>query len=169
MPCWRRRSTNWPAVSYNPNTKLFYFRVSDSCGIFTSHEDPLGVSGNRWFGRGTPSDPQKAQQALAALQANYTGGNFIRAMNPFKGKKVWDYPAPPGRSGVLSTAGGLVFIGGGGGLMAVDAKAGTAALARQSRPDHAVDADDVHGWRHAVRRSARRRRRRGIYAALIRD
>jgi len=39
---------------------------------------------------------------------------------------VWDYPAPPGRSGVLSTAGGLVFIGGAGGLMALDAKAGKA-------------------------------------------
>jgi alcohol dehydrogenase (cytochrome c) len=115
---------NWPAVSYNPLIKLFYVRASDSCTIYTSHEDPLGVSGNRWFGRGTPSE--KAQQALAALLAGYPGGNFIRAIDPFTGKKVWDYPAPAGRSGVLSTAGGLVFIGGGGGLMALDAKTGKA-------------------------------------------
>ena len=118
--------TNWPAVSYNPIARLFYFRISDSCGIYTSHHDPLGVSGNRWFGRGTPGDSQKAQQALAALQVNYPNATFIRAIDPFTGKKMWDYPAPPGRSGVLSTAGGLVFIGGGGGLMALDAKAGKA-------------------------------------------
>ena len=54
----------------------------------------------------------------------YKTGNFIRAMSPFTGKKVWDFPAPAGRSGVLSTAGGLLFIGGGGGLLALDAKTG---------------------------------------------
>jgi alcohol dehydrogenase (cytochrome c) len=52
------------------------------------------------------------------------GGNFIRAMDPFTGKKVWDYPVPGGRTGPLSTAGGLVFLGGGGGLIALDAKTG---------------------------------------------
>lgn len=65
--------TNWLAVSCNPITRLFYFRVSDSCGVYTSQHDPLGVSGNRWFGRGTPANPEKAQQALAALQADYPG------------------------------------------------------------------------------------------------
>jgi alcohol dehydrogenase (cytochrome c) len=113
---------NWPAASYNPMTRLFYIRVSDSCALYTSHEDPLGTVGNRWFGRGTPS--QTAQEQLRALLDGYKTGVFIRAMNPFTGKKVWDYPAPPGRSGVLSTAGGLLFIGGGGGLLALDAKTG---------------------------------------------
>ena len=37
---------------------------------------------------------------------------------------MWDLPAPAGRSGVLSTASGLVFLGGGGGLLVVDAKTG---------------------------------------------
>ena len=107
---------NLQAQSYNPLTKLFYARVSDSCGIFTSHDDPLGATGNRWFGRGTPSD--KAREQLAALTKGYETGVFIRAMDPFSGKKVWDLPAPAGRSGVLSTAGGLIFLGGGGGLLA---------------------------------------------------
>jgi len=113
---------NWPAASYNPITKLFYARVSDSCAIYTSHDDPLGAVGNRWFGRGTPS--QTAQDQLRALLDGYKTGNYIRAMNPFTGKKVWDFPAPAGRSGVLSTAGGLLFVGGGGGLLALDAKTG---------------------------------------------
>ena len=113
---------NFQAQSYNPLTKLFYARVSDSCGIYTSHDDPLGATGNRWFGRGTPSD--KAREQLAALTKGYETGVFIRALDPFSGKKVWDLPAPAGRSGVLSTAGGLIFLGGGGGLLVVDAKSG---------------------------------------------
>jgi alcohol dehydrogenase (cytochrome c) len=114
--------TNFQAASYNPITKLFYARVSDSCAIFTSHDDPLGVSGNRWFGRGTPGE--KARQQLAEFLKGYQTGVFIRAVDPFTGKKVWDLPAPVGRSGVLSTASGLVFLGGGGGLLVVDGKTG---------------------------------------------
>jgi alcohol dehydrogenase (cytochrome c) len=114
---------NFQATSYNPVTKLFYARVSDSCGIYTSHEDPLGAAGNRWFGRGTPSE--QAREQLAGLMAGYQAGVFIRAIDPFTGRKVWDLPAPAGRSGVLSTASGLIFLGGGGGLLVVDGKTGT--------------------------------------------
>jgi alcohol dehydrogenase (cytochrome c) len=114
---------NFQATSYNPITKLFYARVSDSCAIYTSHDDPLGASGNRWFGRGTPGENARAQ--LAALLKGYQAGVFIRAIDPFTGRKVWDLPAPAGRSGVLSTASGLIFLGGGGGLVVVDAKSGT--------------------------------------------
>jgi alcohol dehydrogenase (cytochrome c) len=113
---------NFQAQSYNPTMKLFYARVSDSCGIYTSHDDPLGATGNRWFGRGTPSE--RAREQLAELTKGYQTGVFIRAIDPFTGRKVWDLPAPAGRSGVLSTAGGLIFLGGGGGLLVVDAKSG---------------------------------------------
>ncbi len=113
---------NFQAQSYNPTTKLFYARVSDSCGIYTSHDDPLGATGNRWFGRGTPTD--NAREKLAELTKGYQTGVFIRAIDPFTGRKVWDLPAPAGRSGVLSTASGLIFLGGGGGLLVVDAKTG---------------------------------------------
>ncbi|MEO5739807.1 MAG: PQQ-binding-like beta-propeller repeat protein [Vicinamibacterales bacterium] len=113
---------NFQAQSYNPITKLFYARVSDSCSIYTSHDDPLGATGNRWFGRGTPTDKARAQ--LAELTKGYQTGVFIRAIDPFTGRKVWDLPAPAGRSGVLSTASELIFLGGGGGLLVVDAKTG---------------------------------------------
>ena len=111
---------NWPPASYNPQTKLFYTRVSDSCTIYTSLEDPLGNNGTRWWGRGTASP--KAQAALQELLKGYTTGQFLRAMDPFTGKKVWDFPTP--RAGVLSTAGGLVFTSGLGGLLALDARTG---------------------------------------------
>jgi competence protein ComEA len=50
-------------------------------------------------------------------------GDFIRAVDITTGRKVWDYPFSE-RSGVLATAGGLVFIGGPGGITALDAKTG---------------------------------------------
>ena len=113
---------NFQATSYNPTTKLFYARVSDSCAIYTSHDDPLATADNRWFGRGTPG--AEAREQLTALLKDYRTGVFIRAIDPFTGKKVWDLPAPAGRSGVLSTASGLIFLGGGGGLLVVDGKTG---------------------------------------------
>ena len=114
---------NMPDVSYNPMTKMFYVRVSDSCAAFASHEDPLGVSGTRWFGRGVVSDSVRKQ--LDEIQKQYPTQYYIRAMNVLTGKKVWDYAVPPGHQGLLSTGGGLVFSGTtAGGLMALDAWTG---------------------------------------------
>ena len=45
-------------------------------------------------------------------------------MDPFTAKKVWDIPNPGGEPGVLSTASGLVFLPGDGGLMVLDGKSG---------------------------------------------
>jgi alcohol dehydrogenase (cytochrome c) len=113
---------NFHAVSYNPVTRLFYVRVSDSCQVYTSHPDPLGARGNRWFGGGPASE--KAREALAALQKGYATGTFIRAMDPFAAKKVWDIPNPGGEPGVLSTSTGLVFLPGDGGLLVLDGASG---------------------------------------------
>jgi alcohol dehydrogenase (cytochrome c) len=113
-------STNWIDPSYNPLTELFYVRVSDSCGIYASGDDPL-TSGNRWYGDAEPGE--KARAALAELTKNYPDRNYIRAFDIGTGRKVWEY-LDAERSGVLSTAGGLVFIGGNGGIIALDAKTG---------------------------------------------
>jgi alcohol dehydrogenase (cytochrome c) len=113
---------NWTAASYSPLTKLFYTRVLDSCGVYASSDDPLGASGNRWFGRGTAGE--KAREALQALVADSPSGSFIRALDPFTGKKVWDYATPNSRAGLLGTAGGMIFLGAEGGLVALDPKSG---------------------------------------------
>jgi alcohol dehydrogenase (cytochrome c) len=126
---------NWPGASFNPTTKLFYVRVTDGCGIYTSYDDPLGFIANapksaplpsRWFGGGKRS--AQAGRDLTALLAGYKSGSFIRALDPFTGKRVWDYPAPleSHRAGVLTTAGGLAFLGSDDGLVAVDAATGKA-------------------------------------------
>jgi alcohol dehydrogenase (cytochrome c) len=113
---------NMPDASYSPITRLFYVRVSDTCGLYVSGDDPL--SGSRWFGRGTGAT-EEARRALEELQADYPRSFYIRAMDPFTGRKVWDYPMAFGHEGVLSTAGGLVFLGTpNGGLTALDARTG---------------------------------------------
>ena len=113
---------NWTAASYSPLTKLFYTRVLDSCGVYASSDDPLGASGNRWFGRGTAGE--KARADLQALVADSPSGSYIRALDPFTGKKAWDYTTPNSRAGLLATAGGLLFLGAEGGLVALDVKSG---------------------------------------------
>ena len=112
--------TNWIDPSYDEQTNLFYVRASDSCGIYTSGVDPL-TKVDRWDGAGMPS--QAARDALKDLSQGYEMRDYYRAIDISTGKKVWDYAAKE-RSGVLSTAGGLVFIGGPGGLTALDASTG---------------------------------------------
>jgi alcohol dehydrogenase (cytochrome c) len=113
---------NWPDPSYNPLTNLFYVRVSDTCGIYTARIDPLTTGINSWGEGGIPDE--KARQDLKNLTSGgYGAESFIRAVDIFTGKKVWDF-SPLERSGVLSTAGGVVFIGGRGGLTALDARTG---------------------------------------------
>ncbi|MGH9582648.1 MAG: PQQ-binding-like beta-propeller repeat protein, partial [Bryobacteraceae bacterium] len=112
--------TNWIDPSYDEQTNLFYVRASDSCGIYTAGVDPL-TRVDRWDGAGVPS--QAARDALKNLAQGYEQADYIRAVDISTGKKVWDYRAKE-RSGVLSTAGNLVFIGGPGGLTALDARTG---------------------------------------------
>jgi len=103
-----RGATNWYSSSFNPDTRLFYFMAVEDCSIYkTSHDG--GYEGYR-----DPSDP---------------GLRYLRALDIATGKIVWEVPqvgaAEADYTGVLSTAGGLVFYGeSGGNLAAVDASTG---------------------------------------------
>ncbi len=102
---------NWPATSYDPITKLFYVRVTDSCALYKKDPAPIEM-GQRFFGGSVAGQPGAS--------------SFIRAINIQTGEKAWDYKMTfGGGSGTLSTAGGLVFFGEMGGVFtAVDAKTG---------------------------------------------
>jgi len=107
---------NWPSASYDPITKYFYARVSDSCGVFKKDPAPLEI-GVRFFGGTVGSAPGMPGG----------GQNFIRAVDIHTGDKVWEYGVGGGfgGSGTLATAGGLVFFGESGGTFtAVNAKTG---------------------------------------------
>jgi alcohol dehydrogenase (cytochrome c) len=103
-----RGATNWYSTSYNPGTKLFYVMAVEDCNIY------------RAAGRGgyvplvDPDNPPE---------------KYLRALDIETGKVAWEVKqvgAPEANySGVLSTAGGLVFYGEtGGSFAAADAKTG---------------------------------------------
>jgi PQQ-dependent dehydrogenase (methanol/ethanol family) len=102
-----RGATNWYPAAFNPQTKLFYVMAAEDCGIYRTK--------GRIFGNNPdPSD---------------TGLRLVRALNVETGDIVWEKPMPGPQetnySGVLTTAGGLVFHGEvGGDFAALDARTG---------------------------------------------
>ena len=110
-----RGATNWWASSYSPETKLFYLMVHESCMVYTK-DDRGWERGKSWLGgtfRLTDDSPNQ---------------RHIRALNIQTGQTVWNYPQTGNSttySGVLSTAGGLVFFGeDSGAFAALDATTG---------------------------------------------
>ena len=116
-----RGATNWYSTAFSPATRLFYVMAVEDCSIYrqTSRESQ-GYEGVR-----DPNDP---------------GLKYLRALDIETGKTMWEIPQEGPQeanySGVLSTAGGLVFYGEtGGGFAAVDAKSGkTLWTFRGNRP-----------------------------------
>lgn len=103
-----RGATNWYSTSFHPETRLFYIMAVEDCSIYKKMQDG-GYEGSR--------DPSEA------------GATYLRAIDIETGKMVWEIPqvGPPesNYSGILTTAGGVLFYGEtGGGFAAVDAKTG---------------------------------------------
>ncbi len=91
-------ATNWPAPSFDPETKLFYFGSSESYSMFYL----------------TDTDPHP--EGYGAAEKNSGGlGHTLRALDYQTGKTVWKhhYPGGGGISGMLTTAGKLLFTGDG--------------------------------------------------------
>jgi PQQ-dependent dehydrogenase (methanol/ethanol family) len=93
-------AANWDATAYAPETRLYYFLALEECT-----GKPTGY-------------PEQ------------TGQRFLRAINIETGEIAWEVPQPgPARAktwtGVLATAGGLIFYGQpNGGFSAVDQRNG---------------------------------------------
>ena len=93
-------AANWSSAAFSPVTRLFYFLALEECtGSPTGYPDQ-------------------------------TGQRYLRALNIETGKVVWEVPQPDAAkaktwSGVLATAGGVVFYGKpNGGFDAVDERDG---------------------------------------------
>ena len=121
--------TNWYPPSYSPRTGLFYVPTWENSGNrsakypagdwkervrYTGATPPDGGRGGR--GTRTPANFRKDEEGYGA----------IRALDPKTGEKKWEYRLVNfTESGVLSTAGDLVFAGGmEGNFVALDAKTG---------------------------------------------
>lgn len=103
-----RGATNWYSTSFHPGTKLFYVMAVEDCSIYTQSQRG-GYEGYR-----VPSD---------------SGLRYLRALDITTGEMAWEIPQvgpqEANYSGVLTTAGGLLFYGEAGGrFAAVDAKTG---------------------------------------------
>ncbi len=103
-----RGATNWYSTAYNPAANLFYVMAVEDCNIYRQ-----STRGGYVPLRDPANPPEK----------------YLRALDLETGKIVWEVPqvgAPEANySGVLSTAGSLVFYGEtGGSFAAVDAKTG---------------------------------------------
>ena len=102
-----RGATNWFSTSYNPGTRLFYVMAAEDCAIYRK-------TGRQWSPNPDFKDP---------------GKRYLRALDINTGALVWEKPLTGSNeanyTGVLSTAGNLVFHGEkAGGFAAVDAKTG---------------------------------------------
>jgi PQQ-dependent dehydrogenase (methanol/ethanol family) len=104
-----RGATNWYSTAYNPATQLYYVMTVEDCSVYRKAHDG---------GYGPVKDPTDPPMKV------------LRAIAVEDGRVAWEIPlsGPPERnySGVLSTAGGLVFFGEtSGGFAAVDARTGS--------------------------------------------
>jgi alcohol dehydrogenase (cytochrome c) len=102
---------NWQATAYSPQTGLYYFSSSEHCMLFykTSQEFVEG----QWYQAST-------------VDGKEPGTGRILAVDPKTGTTSWKFEMVSGpTSGLLATAGGLVFTGDAEGyLIAFDARTG---------------------------------------------
>jgi alcohol dehydrogenase (cytochrome c) len=100
-------ASNWQSPTYSPKTGLFYVNATQAYSVFYLYDpsdNPLGWGGTD---RGGYSE------------------SMLRAIDVKTGRVRWTHPwESPGRSGLLSTAGNVIFSGGSGGLEALDATNG---------------------------------------------
>ena len=109
-------ATNWPSMAFSPATGLFYLMAEESCSIYTKSSE-WWVQGQSFYGGGTRRSPADVSR------------KFLRAVDVQTGKIAWEIPDLGGgilASGLMSTAGGLVFFGDspGGAFVAAEAKTG---------------------------------------------
>jgi len=100
---------SWHPMSYSPATRLVYLPMVETSMAMTTDPDykPRHMAGNTGTGR-TPPDIYEQLQSDAPRQSSA----YLVAWDPVAQREVWR-SARRGRvgSGVLSTAGGLVFQG----------------------------------------------------------
>jgi alcohol dehydrogenase (cytochrome c) len=107
-------ATNWMSPTYDPQTQLFYVTAREQCDIFSTAPQAF-EKGHAYYGSAYfPNDDA----------APFWGA--LRAIDPLTGALQWEWKHPsPTWSGVLSTAGGLVFTGDAeGNFMALEAASG---------------------------------------------
>jgi alcohol dehydrogenase (cytochrome c) len=109
-------AANWPSSAYDPAAGLLYLFAEESCDIYTKNNEQW-QAGKSFYGGGTRKAPTTRDS-----------GKYLRAIDIQTGKIAWEVPGIGGgilASGLMATAGGLIFYGDGyGAFVAADAKNG---------------------------------------------
>lgn len=108
-------SKDWQPAAFSPRTGLVYAAIFNICMDLTDHEVSY-----------IPGTPYDGMQIKPYARSDHKWGELM-AWDPVQGRKVWSIPEDfMTMSGVLATAGDLVFYGTvDGWFRAVDAQAGT--------------------------------------------
>ncbi|MFN0104389.1 MAG: PQQ-binding-like beta-propeller repeat protein [Bryobacteraceae bacterium] len=108
-------AANWTSTAFSPRTSLYYFFAQESCNIYSKNGE-WWEAGKSFYGGGTRRSPGDS------------GGKFLKAIDIQTGKAAWEIPNIGGGilgSGLMATAGGLLFYGDGrGAFVAADAASG---------------------------------------------
>ena len=107
-------AANWGSPSYDATNNLFIVSVREACATYTSvTRDP--IPGEGFTGGGQKLDPKIGTPGA------------VRALDALTGATKWNFPLQVGSSatGVLATAGGVVFASSNdGNLIALEARTG---------------------------------------------
>ncbi len=104
---------NWQPMAYHPGTGLVYIPVLEAFATFEGVEAINVEPGLRNRGVVDPEDPPGDAQFLTVLQERLARGHLL-AWDPRTQREVWRAPQLSAwNGGLLATAGGLVFQGGG--------------------------------------------------------
>jgi PQQ-dependent dehydrogenase (methanol/ethanol family) len=109
-------AANWPSSAFSPLTGLYYLFAEESCNIY-SKNDEWWKAGESFYGGATRRAPGDAG-----------GGKSLKAIDIQTGRTAWEITDIGGGilgSGLMATAGGLIFYGdGNGAFVSADAKNG---------------------------------------------
>jgi len=116
---------NWQPMSFDPQTGLVYIPVIDGNFIY-AQQPKLAYEPGAWNVTDFAQVGHIVTAAIAKGQIPAPAKGFIRAWDPVAQKMAWQIPMTGAwNSGMLTTAGGLLFAGGSDGIFAAyDSKTG---------------------------------------------
>jgi quinohemoprotein ethanol dehydrogenase len=117
---------NWQPMTFDPETGLVYIPAMDSAGIYAGQKDFAYHHGSWNLGVDFAAVSQAVLDSIKAGKVPPPATGYIKAWDPVAQKEAWQVAMGGAwNSGLLSTAGGLVFGGDAyGAFSAYDAKAG---------------------------------------------